>query len=223
MVGDKEIAIPPTALTLDGFRRWARLVELPNRPRFTFVDNTLMIDCTMEELETHNSVKTAVYSCVLPLNAKDDFGKIFVDGARISNDEGDVSNEPDAALVTWEALETGRARLIPREGVEGQFIEIEGTPDWLMEVISKSSIRKDTVQLRAAYHKAGVGEYWLIDARGDEIDFQILLHGRAGYVAAPRHRGGWQESRNFKRLFRLKREKGRMGLWKYTLEMKSMR
>ena len=83
---------------------------------------------------------------------------------------------------------------MPKEGKEGKYREIEGTPDWVLEVISESSVRKDTEQLRTAYHRAGISEYWLIDALGEEIIFQILNHRKNGYAATP-IREGWLRSR----------------------------
>ena len=74
-------------------------------------------------------------------------------------------------------------------------------------------------ELRAAYHKAGVREYWIIDARGDEIDFQILHWRKTGYAAAPR-KAGWQRSRVFGRSFKLTRSRDRRGGWRYVLAVK---
>jgi Uma2 family endonuclease len=91
-----------------------------------------------------------------------------------------------------------------------------------MEIVSNTSVRKDTRRLREAYHRAGIREYWLIDARGEEIHFQVLQHTPAGYVAAP-GRGGWQRSAVFGRLFRLQRRRGRLRLWRYTLESRTVR
>jgi hypothetical protein len=73
--------------------------------------------------------------------------------------------------------------------------------------------------LREKYHRANVSEYWLIDARGPKIDFQILLHEPTGYVPAPK-RAGWQLSRVFGRSFRLTRRRDRLGSWEYTLHVK---
>src|SRR5205807_5053207 len=103
-----------------------------------------------------------------------------------------------------------------REGKQGKYLEIEGTPDWIMEIVSDSSVRKDKTRLREAYHRVGIPEYWLIDARGEEISFQILLWRRNGYAAAPQ-RGGWQPSRVFRHGFRLKRQRDELGFWEYTL------
>jgi Uma2 family endonuclease len=57
----------------------------------------------------------------------------------------------------------------------GDYIEILGSPDLVVEIVSDSSVRKDTTLLRDAYWKAGVREYWLFDARGAEIRFDILV------------------------------------------------
>ena len=55
------------------------------------------------------------------------------------------------------------------------------------------TVQKDTKRLREAYHRAGVPEYWLVDARGQEIVFQILIWQKEDYVAADKQRG-WQWS-----------------------------
>jgi Uma2 family endonuclease len=107
---------------------------------------------------------------------------------------------------------------VPRTDRPGQYVEIEATPHWVLEVVSRSSVLKDTQWLRESYHLAGIPEYWLIDAQYDEVSFQILRRQRYGYVAvAPR--GGWRRSAIFGRSFRLDRQKNRMGRWSYSLEL----
>ena len=59
-----------------------------------------------------------------------------------------------------------------------------GTPDLIVEIVSDSSVRKDTLRLPAAYHAAGVREFWLVDARKAEVQFQILRWTPSQYVAA---------------------------------------
>src|SRR5262249_20384856 len=140
----------------------------------------------------------------------------YTDGVLITNEAAGVSNNPDASLLKKASLRARRVRVVPREGREGRFLAIEGTPDWLLEVVSDSSGGKDTERLRLAYHRAGVSEYWLIDARGDEVIFQILYWRRTGYAAAP-NRDGWQRSRIFDREFKLERQRDEFGLWQYTL------
>ena len=79
---------------------------------------------------------------------------------------------------------------------------IEGPPDWVLEVVSDASVQKDTLILKESYFRAGVREYWLVDAREDKVEFQILVPGKREYVSQPR-RGGWVTSPLFKRKFSL--------------------
>ena len=85
-----------------------------------------------------------------------------------------------------------------------------------MEVVSDSSVIKDTQLLRRAYHRAHIQEYWLLDAREDDILFQILHWRKSGYMPGP-NKDGWQRSKIFARNFKLIRKPARHGLWKYTL------
>jgi Uma2 family endonuclease len=140
----------------------------------------------------------------------------------VTNVEANLSTEPDASFATWDSLGAGRVRLVPREGVHGQYLELEGTPDWVLEVVSKYSVRKDTRRLRERYHRAGIPEYWLIDARGDEVVFDLLVRAESDYVSEV-GRGGWQTSPVFGRRFRLVRSRGPLELWQYTLQVKGLR
>ena len=87
------------------------------------------------------------------------------------------------------------------------------------EIETHNSVKKDTDKLRKKYHQVGVKEYWLIDARGEELSFQILHWRKTGYAAAPSHEG-WQRSRVFGRSFRLERTRDKRGLWRYRLQVR---
>ncbi len=129
-----------------------------------------------------------------------------------------VSNEPEALFVSWRALTENRIRKIPtRDGDD--YIEFEGTPDWVLEIVSPSSVFKDTVQLRERYHLAGITEYWLIDAREERLDFTILIHHADGYRPAQK-KAGWQKSKVFGKQFRLVRYADRLGGPAFRLEVK---
>lgn len=213
------IAIPPDVFTLDGFRAWATARDFPEHVRVTFVSGEVYLDMSNEEIETHNKVKMEIARALLTINLEEDLGEFYGDGVLVTNEAAGVSNNPDAMFVAWETLDAGRAVLVQREGREGQYVEVEGTPDCVLEVVSVSSVQKDTVLLRRAYHRAGIPEYWLVDARGEEVLFQILHRRKGGYAVAPA-KGAWQHSRVFGRSFRLERQPGRRGLWRYTLRVR---
>jgi Uma2 family endonuclease len=210
------LCLPASATTLDGFRAWATSEDFPQRGRISFLGQELFIDMSPEELETHNKVKTAVCSRLAMLNADLDLGEFYSDRTLVVNDAADLSTEPDGVFVLYKTSEAGQVPFVPRRDEEGQLIELHGTPDWVLEVVSRHSFHDDTVRMRELYHRAGISEYWLIDAMAEDIRFQILTWRRSGYVAV-RLRGGWHKSRVFPASFRLERERNRAGRWKYQL------
>ena len=213
------LRIPRGAFSLNGFREWVLSDEFPEKLKVTHVDGEIYLDMSKEELKSHALVKGEIARVLMNLNRKYKLGQFYLDGVLVSNEPAEVSNNPDAVFMKWESLEQGRVRLVEGKKHPEQLMEIEGSPDWVLEIVSESSVKKDTKKLRSAYSRAGIFEYWLVDARGREINFQILHLRNGGYVAAPRRRG-WRHSRLFQRDFRLVREITRLGLWEYTLEMK---
>jgi Uma2 family endonuclease len=90
-------------------------------------------------------------------------------------------------------------------------------PDLVCEIVSNSSIRKDTVLLRKTYYDAGIPEYWLIDGRSKSLKFQILVRGRSGYVVCKTDADGYSRSRVLECDFRLVRQKNAIGTVCYRL------
>lgn len=214
------IRVPTSATTLKGFRSWATSDCFPQRGRVSFLDGEVWIDMSPEELETHNKVKEVVCRTVGTLNEELDLGELYVDGTLLTHEDAGISTEPDGILVKWRTSASKRIRLVSRRDEVGEFIELQDSPDWVLEVVSRFSERKDVRVLRRKYFRAGIPEYWLIDARGIEISFRILVPGRAGYrVVKPR--AGWHWSPVFGRWFCLERERNRAGRWRYLLLVKS--
>jgi Uma2 family endonuclease len=91
------------------------------------------------------------------------------------------------------------------EGREGGYTELQGSPDMVLEVVSRSSKRKDTKTLKKAYWEAGIREYWLVQARNEPLEFTIFRRAARGY-AATRPVGGWTKSAVFGKSFRLTRK-----------------
>jgi Uma2 family endonuclease len=212
------IRIPAAALSFSGFRAWATSDDFPERLRASYIDREIHLDKSPEELETHNQVKTEVTIVLGTLVKSLDLGRFYSDRTLISNNAAELSTEPDASFVSWQSFKARRVRLTERKGVPGEYTELVGTPDWVLEVVSRSSVLKNTKILREAYHRAGIPEYWLVDARHDEVSFQMLRRQRDHY-AAVRVRDGWRRSRVFGRGFALTRKTNRLGNWQYTLSV----
>ena len=57
-----------------------------------------------------------------------------------------------------------------------------GAPDFVLEVISPSSVRRDTVIKMNKYKKAGVREYWLLDPMAKMLHVYDFEHGNIVYM-----------------------------------------
>ena len=57
---------------------------------------------------------------------------------------------------------------------------IKGAPDIVVEVLSPSTSVRDTLEKRAAYERAGVPEYWIVDPDSERVVVLVLEGGRYG-------------------------------------------
>ena len=215
-IGADVLQIPPGIHSLVGFRRWLHSDDFPEKLKAHFIQGNIYLDMSQEAIQTHVLVKKAVYQKLPNLIDEEDLGEFYTDGILLTNRRARISNKPDGLAALWETIESGRVQFITKKGIE---LEMQGTPDWIMEIVSSSSVTKDKKLLRKAYHKAGIPEYWLIDARGEEILFHILHWRPSGYAAAP-VKDGWQHSRIFSHAFQLVRRRNRRGAWHYQLLVK---
>jgi Uma2 family endonuclease len=169
-----------------------------------------------EQLFTHLAVKNEFNIVLGGMVKTGGLGLYFPDGALLSNVAADFACKPDAVFVSAAALQD-RVRLI--EGKDEGYVELEGSPDVVLEVVSRSSVHKDKVVLRKAYWEAGVSEYWLVDARKEPLTFDVLRHVAKGYRATP-PRDGWLRSAVFGKAFWLTQQTSALGHPEYTLAVR---
>jgi Uma2 family endonuclease len=210
--------IPRDAYTLAGFRRWVLSDEFPEKQPVLFREGEIYLFMPKEDVFTHAAVKTPIAVTMGSLFQDLDLGDMYINGVLVTNVEADLSGNPDMVGILWDSFDSGKVRYVTNK--KDRTVEIEGSPDWLLEIVSNSSVKKDKIDLRGSYHKAGVREYWIIDARGEQVELQILHWRKTGYVAAPR-KVGWQRSLVFGRSFKLNRSRDRRGAWRYELAVKS--
>jgi Uma2 family endonuclease len=176
-----KVIIPAWVEDLESFRRWRLAEEAPEQGEIAFLDSCLWVDLTMEEFLTHNQVKAAYDYAIMSVVNPASLGRYVPDRMLLTNTEANLNTEPDGLFFTWETMRSGRLRLMEREG-QG-IMELEGTADLVLEIVSKSSVKKDTVLLRDLYFKAGIQEYWLVDVRDGAMSFEILQRTPEGYVS----------------------------------------
>jgi Uma2 family endonuclease len=204
----------PAINNLNGFRRWARSDAFPSHGWFSHLAGDLWVDLSMEEL-VHNLIKTCISTYVTLLVNEGELGPYLGDRMLLTNVEAELSTEPDGMFISHESLRTGIAKL--RRGKRS--VEVIGTPDMALEVISPSSVDKDTVSLMQLYWLAGIAEYWLIDGRQESPRLEIFRRGKSKYNPAP-HADGWVKSTLFGKSFRLVWRNAANDVPIYTLEVK---
>jgi Uma2 family endonuclease len=204
------VRVPASALTHAGFRAWVASEELPASARAAWIDGEVLIDMSPEAIDTHNAVKTEVTAVVQTIVRDEALGEVYSDGVLFTNEEAGVSTEPDLTFVSFRSMEQGRVHFVDKAQRPGDRLELCGTPDLVVEVLSDSSVRKDEVLLRAAYARAGVPEYWLIDARGEQLRFELLALEAGAYRPS-------EKSVVLARAVRIDRTKNRAGRWAYRL------
>ena len=67
--------------------------------------------------------------------------------ARRGDEEANLATVPDGLFVKWETSISGRVRFVPRNDADGEYVEIQGSPDLVLEAVSFSSVKKDTEEL----------------------------------------------------------------------------
>jgi Uma2 family endonuclease len=202
IVLDNRLRVPGEVVDLESFRAWMHSDDYPERVRYSWLDGTLWIDRTMEQLYTHNQVKTEIAAVLHALAWQQSQGRYCGDGMRLSHPGANLSTEPDGLFFSYEAISSGRIQRVA--GRTAGVTELEGTPEMVLEVVSESSVQKDMVTLPDRYHRAGVQEFWRVDARTPDLVFEILVRQPGGWAAAPLVQG-WLLSQVFGHCFRLVR------------------
>jgi Uma2 family endonuclease len=88
--------------------------------------------------------------------------------------------EPDVSFISKARFAAGPAP------VRGRFLGI--VPDLAVEILSKSTARRDRGEKKAIYEECGVGEYWIVDPERCCVTVYRLDGGR--YGAGERLRAG---------------------------------
>lgn len=216
VLGTEPVFVPEEVRDLASFRAWVHSADLPKRPKVHFLNGQVWVEPEMEEIRTHTRVKTALGVALAALVEQSGEGFYLGDGLRYTNEDGDFSTEPDAVVILTEAWE--ERRVWTDAGPRADATELVGTPDIVVEIVSRHSVQKDTDWHFDNYHTAGVPEYWLIDARGAEVAFDIWKRGARKYTAVKKV-GGWAKSPVLGRAFRLTRSETVPGMPTFTLEI----
>ena len=221
VIFEEQIEIPDIG-SLSDFRQWALSDRFPDRGRIDYIEGRIEVDMSPEDLFVHGAVKTEIVRVLSEIVKRENLGYLFTDSSRITAPDADLSAEPDVIFVSSDALDSQRVKLIAKaSGEQGRYVEMEGGADLVVEIVSDSSVSKDTRRLPQAYFNAGTTEFWLIDARKDQLLFQIHGRGAAGFESTSVDKDGFQRSSVLRRAFQLERRHDDRGFFMFDLRSTS--
>ena len=93
-------------------------------------------------------------------------GYVFPDDVDVHLPDGNLF-KPDLVVVTDDS-----------KGILNWHGSIYGVPDMVVEVLSKSTRKKDLTIKKDVYEANGVKEYWIIDPRAKNVDVYLLRDGK---------------------------------------------
>jgi Uma2 family endonuclease len=192
------VRVPAWVVDNSSYFRWAESDAAPEKATMGFLNGTVWVDPTMEQI-FHNLIKQAVAEGIRLWIRTLQLGHYYGDGLTYSSLDAEFTTVPDGIFVSHETLKTGKVQR--KKGIRSTAIT--GSPDMVLEVVSRSSVDKDVNELKVAYFEAGIPEYWLIDSRLDEPTLQILRRGKTKYRAVANVQG-WVRSDVLSGSFRLK-------------------
>jgi len=211
---DEVIAVPKWVSDLRSFRRWFRSDTFPSDAKVVYYDGNIWVDQQMERA-LHTLIKTEIARMVGNWSKSNLPGSTYCDKLRFTNRKADLSCEPDVIFISDESLILGKVRLMDGD----VSLEVEGSPEIIVEVISPTSVKKDEKTLREKYWEAGVQEYWLADSR-KVPSLSILKRTARGFVTVKANAQGWLRSEVLGALCRLVSKPGPAATTKVELEMK---
>src|SRR5262249_13670075 len=139
---------------LQAFRKWAESDAFPEEGCICYLAGEVWVDMSKEQFFSHNQLKNTFNIRVGGMVLSERLGRYVPDGMLLTNDLADLASRPDGAYVSRESFLRKRVELV--KGKRGGYVELIGTPDMVLEILSDSSEEKDTVTLRKLYWQAGI-------------------------------------------------------------------
>ena len=148
----------PTPITQAEFRAW--LDERPDSDlgHYELLNGRIVVSPPAGW--PHGQIGVNVVLALRQLADRHPLGRVFDSSTGFDLPSGDTL-EPDAALVS-----TARWNAAPPP-VFGQFLKV--VPDLVVEILSRSTRRRDLTEKKDVYARSGVDEYWVIDPRAASI------------------------------------------------------
>ena len=114
----------------------------------------------------HSDIIGRIYGSIFNYLVVNKLGYVYPDNVDVHFSDGSVYR-PDLCVV----LKSNEKILAGRKA-------IYGAPDMVVEVLSRSTRRKDLTIKKNTYEAQGVREYWIVDPWAKSIDVYLLRDGK---------------------------------------------
>jgi Uma2 family endonuclease len=156
-------ALPDDRFTVDDFT-----VLVPDGQKADLIDGGIYV--ASPDTPRNNELGSFIQVLLDGYASARELGKVFASRVAFELSRHDAP-EPDVAFVAAEHLErVGESRVM-------------GGPDLAVEVVSRDSRRRDYVEKKRLYERAGVREYWIVDPLRQRAEYHRLEGDR--YVQVP--------------------------------------
>lgn len=162
------IKIPePLKLTYEDY------LLLPEDKRYEIIDGELFM--TPSPKTMHQRLIVKLFRIIDDFVSKGELGEVFIAPYDVALSKHDIV-QPDIIFVSKE-----RSNIITE-------LNIQGSPDMVIEILSPSTKERDLVLKRKLYAAFGIKEYWIVDPENEKIT--LLTLGKIGYEDQGGIKGG---------------------------------
>lgn len=139
---------------------------LPEDRRYEIIDGEPFM--TPSPKTFHQRIILRLAELINDFVKKGNLGEVFIAPYDVVLSKHDIV-QPDIIFVSKE-----RSNIITE-------LNIQGSPDMVIEILSPSTKERDLVLKRKLYAAFGIKEYWIVDPENEKIT--LLTLGKEGYVA----------------------------------------
>lgn len=167
LVDENGVAVKePYEVRIPGWTEERFFAEAPEEGFYEFKDGELIVHSAVN-LEHQRVVGFLTFLLRGVVSKKSPGGEVF-NGPGVLRPRRDLCREPDIFYVSKERISTLTAQYVP------------GAADFVIEVVSKGSRKRDLVEKAEEYSEAGVGEYWVVDPARREVVVHLLAEDEKG-------------------------------------------
>ncbi len=137
-------------------------IKTPEDTKYELIEGELLM--TPSPIPKHQRISIRLAATIFKFVTEKDLGEVFDAPCDVCLDNKNVV-QPDILFISKD-----RVNIIGEKN-------IQGTPDFIIEIISENTAYRDTIQKKRLYAKFGVKEYWIVAPEDKIVEFYFLKDG----------------------------------------------